>query len=97
VLSNHDVVRHATQDSKGVRDDRPQTVHVQPCVQVREVEGLVHLVGPDPVRKAGEVDAGFCAEDTVRAVLVKDSPPGTVDIVDGRLAEHRCLVAREAV
>ena len=76
---------------------RPQPVHVQAGVQVREVEGLVHLVGPDPVRQAGEVDAGFGAQDPVRAVFVQDQAPGAVDVVDGRLAEHGGLVAGEAV
>ena len=76
---------------------RPQPVHVQAGVQVREVEGLVHLVGPDPVRQAGEVDAGFGTQDPVRTVFVQDQAPGAVDVVEGRLAEHRGLVAREAV
>lgn len=46
---------------------------VQARVQVREVEGLVHFVGPDPVRQAGQrIHIGFGAQDAVQTILGKD-------------------------
>ncbi len=89
---------HGIQRRQRLRDNSAQPVEVQSGMQVREVERLVHLVRPDPVGEAGKrVHVGFRAEDAVGSVLVKDPAPGAVDVVQGRLAEHRCFMAGESV
>ena len=67
-------------------------------MQVREVEGLVHLVRANPLRQPGErIHVGFGAEDAVRSVLFQDGTPAAVDVVQGGLAEHRRVMAGETV
>ena len=83
------------QRRQGLGDDVAHPADVQAGVQVREVEGLVHLVRADPVGQAGErVHIGFGAEDAVGTVLGQDPPPFAVDVVQGGLAEHGGVMAR---
>ncbi len=89
---------HGVQRDQRVGDDVAEAVHIQSCVQVGEVEGLVHFVGTDHCASRGErVDVGFGAQDAVRSVLFQDGAPAAIDIVQGGLAEHRRILAREAV
>ncbi|BDZ54340.1 hypothetical protein GCM10025870_14130 [Agromyces marinus] len=51
----------------------------------------MHLVGADPLCDAGErVDPGLRGEDALAVVLVEESPPVAVDLVDAVLAPVRC-------
>ncbi|MCY1228535.1 hypothetical protein D9M72_408560 [compost metagenome] len=86
------------QRHQGVSDDTAQAVDVQARMEIREIERLVHFVRADPVGQTGQrVHIGFGTQDAVRTVLGQDTAPGPVDVMQGRLAEHGCVMAGVAV
>ena len=89
---------HGIKRDQRIGDDVAEAVYIQSGVQVREVEGLVHFVGTNPLGQPGErVHVGFGAQNAVRSVLFQDGTPAAVDLVQGRLAEHRSVLARETI